>query len=208
MTSLMKIRQMVQSHGGTHTHEHNTLYSYFLRNWHQCSCFPECPGAAESLGPSTWLHLTPNGNAKHIKCVHMSVINDFIIWSSSVALQPRSGLGLPCWFHDSYSTMWVISSTIDLVLHTLIQPSETSSSNYQRLLWRSRETRVRNGRWILPTSTYRARRVLLHAVNLRHGKDGFTSPPKKGVLRILSPLKSIVLGRVWNREPWVQWQAR
>jgi hypothetical protein len=90
----------------------------------------------------------------------------------------------------------VISSTIDLVLHTLIQPSETSGSNYQRLSWRSRETRVRNGRWILPTSTYRARRVILHAVNLRHGTDGFTSRPKEGVLRILSPLKSIVLGRV------------
>jgi hypothetical protein len=58
------------------------------------------------------------------------------------------------------------------------------------------ETRVRNGRCILPTSTYRARMVLLHAVNLRHGTDGFTSPPKEGVLRILSPLKSIVLGRV------------
>jgi hypothetical protein len=104
--------------------------------------------------------------------------------SSSVALQPRSGLGLPCGFHDSYSTMWVISSTIDLVLHTLIQPSQTSSSNYQRLLWRSRETRMRNGRWILPTSTYRVRRVLLHAVNLRHGTDGFTSPPKEDVLLI------------------------
>jgi hypothetical protein len=116
--------------------------------------------------------------------------------SSSVALQPRSGLGLPCGFHDSYSTMWVISSTINLVLHTLIQPSERSSSNYQRLLWRSRESRVRNGPWILLTSTYRACRVLLHAVNVRHGTDGFTSPPKEGVLWILSPLKSIVLGRL------------
>ena len=30
-------------------------------------------------------------------------------------------------------------------------------------------------------------RDLLHAVNLRHGTDGFTSPPKEGVLRIFSP---------------------
>ena len=30
---------------------------------------------------------------------------------------------------------------------------------------------------------------LLHAANLRHGTDGFTSPPKEGVLRIISPLK-------------------
>jgi hypothetical protein len=34
--------------------------------------------------------------------------------------------------------------------------------------------------------------LLLHAVNLRHGTDGFASPAKEGVL----PLKSIVLGRV------------
>jgi hypothetical protein len=31
-------------------------------------------------------------------------------------------------------------------------------------------------------------RDLLHAANLRHGTDGFTSPPKEGVLRIFSPL--------------------
>jgi hypothetical protein len=45
-------------------------------------------------------------------------------------------------------------------------------------------------------ASFHARRVLLHAVNLRHGTHGFTSPPKEGVLRILSPLKSIVLGQV------------
>jgi hypothetical protein len=93
-------------------------------------------------------------------------------------------------------TMWGYQLHDRPVLDTLFQPTETSSSHYQRLSWRSRETRVRNGRWILPTSTYRARRVLLHAVNLRHRNDGFTSSPKEGVLRILSPLKSIVLGQV------------
>ena len=30
-------------------------------------------------------------------------------------------------------------------------------------------------------------RAVLHAVNLRHGTDSFTSPPKEGVLRIFSP---------------------
>ena len=35
---------------------------------------------------------------------------------------------------------------------------------------------------ILPNFTYR-----LHAANLRHGTDGFTSPQKEGVLRIFSP---------------------
>jgi hypothetical protein len=31
---------------------------------------------------------------------------------------------------------------------------------------------------------------LLHAVNLRHGTDGFTSPPKEVVLRIFIALKN------------------
>ena len=33
-------------------------------------------------------------------------------------------------------------------------------------------------------------RDILHAANLRHGTDGFTSPPKEGVLRIFSLLKN------------------
>ena len=32
---------------------------------------------------------------------------------------------------------------------------------------------------------------LLHAVNLRHGTDGFTSPPKEGVLRIFFGCKFV-----------------
>jgi hypothetical protein len=38
-------------------------------------------------------------------------------------------------------------------------------------------------------------RDLLHAANRRHGTDGFTSPPKEGVLRIFSPLK------IWRLRP-------
>ena len=33
-------------------------------------------------------------------------------------------------------------------------------------------------------------RDLLHAVNLRHGTDGFVSTPKEGVLRIFVALKN------------------
>jgi hypothetical protein len=39
-------------------------------------------------------------------------------------------------------------------------------------------------------------RVLLHAANLRHGTDGFTSPPKEGLLWIFLPEKSDGFGRV------------
>jgi hypothetical protein len=44
------------------------------------------------------------------------------------------------------------------------------------------------------------RRVLLRAANLRHGTDGFTSPPKEDMLRIFSPIKSDNFGRVQSRD--------
>jgi hypothetical protein len=40
----------------------------------------------------------------------------------------------------------------------------------------------------------------LHAANLRHGTDGFTSPPKKGMLWVVSPEKSDGFGRVRTRD--------
>ena len=49
---------------------------------------------------------------------------------------------------------------------------------------------------------------LLHAVNLWHGTDGFTSPPKEGVLRIFRPEKSNGFGRVWTPELGYQKPAR
>jgi hypothetical protein len=44
---------------------------------------------------------------------------------------------------------------------------------------------------------------LLHAVKLRHGTNGFTSPPKEGVLRIFSPLKIRRLRQGVNPRTWV-----
>ena len=46
-------------------------------------------------------------------------------------------------------------------------------------------------------------RDLLHAVNLRHGTDGFTSPAKEGVLRIFSPWKIRRLRLGLNPRTWV-----
>ena len=64
---------------------------------------------------------------------------------------------------------------------------------------------ARNGRWILPEKPdfHVAFRNLLHAVNLRHGTDGFTSPPKEGVLRIFSPWKIWRLRPGLNPRTWV-----
>jgi hypothetical protein len=43
-------------------------------------------------------------------------------------------------------------------------------------------------------------RVLLHAANLRHETEGFTSPPKEGRLWMFSPEKSDGFGRVRTRD--------
>ena len=46
-------------------------------------------------------------------------------------------------------------------------------------------------------------RVLLHASNMRHGTNGFTSLPKEGVLRIFSPWKIQRLRPGLNPRTWV-----
>jgi hypothetical protein len=64
-----------------------------------------------------------------------------------------------------------------------------------RAIWQCQETWVRNGRLNLAygsttTGSSSCPKVLLHAVNLRHGTDGFTSPPKEVVLQIFITLKN------------------
>jgi hypothetical protein len=45
-------------------------------------------------------------------------------------------------------------------------------------------------------ASFHARKVLLHAVNLRHGTDGFTSPPRPGLNpRTLGPVASTLATR-------------
>ena len=70
-------------------------------------------------------------------------------------------------------------------------------------LW-ARNCREFCRKWRLPRHFW----VLLNAVNLRHGTDDFTSPPKEGVLRIFSPEKCDGFGRVWIRELGYQRPAR
>jgi hypothetical protein len=58
----------------------------------------------------------------------------------------------------------------------------------RRLQRRKVELWARNVReFCLKADFHVTLRDLLHAVKLRHGTDGFTSPPKEGVLVIFSP---------------------
>jgi hypothetical protein len=86
------------------------------------------------------------------------------------------------------------------VLSILMCPPEPSGRQSGDLGEKWRQFGLRN-------ISIHARKILLHAVNLRHRTDGFTSPPKEVVLRIFITLKNPV-GRDRTRETWVQWRAR
>jgi hypothetical protein len=60
-------------------------------------------------------------------------------------------------------------------------PTFTTSRLLEILAAKGGTMWVRNGRWILPEMPdfHVTFRDLLHVVNLQHGTDGFTSPPKE-----------------------------
>jgi hypothetical protein len=68
------------------------------------------------------------------------------------------------------------------ILIRLLEPSSSEAG----------ETWVINmtAEFLLTKHLFRARKFLLHAVNLRHGTDDFPSPPKEVVLRIFITLKN------------------
>ena len=89
-------------------------------------------------------------------------------------------------------------------------PTFTTSRLQEILAAKGGTTWARNGRWILPENarlplTFRE---LLHAVNLRHGTDGLTSPPEEGVLRVFSPWKIQRLRSGLNPRTWVPKASR
>jgi hypothetical protein len=64
-------------------------------------------------------------------------------------------------------------------------------------LW-ARNCREFRRKWRLPRHFW----VLLHAVNLRHGTDGFTSPPKEGALRIFFARKILTTSAGFEPSNW------
>ena len=63
--------------------------------------------------------------------------------------------------------------------------------------------REMSGNFCLNADFHVTFRDLLHAVKLRHGTDGFTFPPKEGMLRIFFALKIRRLRRGANPQTWV-----
>jgi len=81
----------------------------------------------------------------------------------------------------AYCAIWVRRSSFRHQASPRVSPRE-STQRRKMELWK------RNVREFSLNAEFHATfRDLLHAVKLRHGTDGFTSPPKEGVLRIFSP---------------------
>jgi hypothetical protein len=84
-----------------------------------------------------------------------------------------------------------------------------------RALWQSYQQRhlrqvggMDEGVRILPISIWNTSRDLEHAVkSYDMGPPGLVPVRRKMCCGFLSPLKIHRLGRVWTRNPWVQWQA-
>ena len=83
----------------------------------------------------------------------------------------------------AYCAIWVRRSNFSHQASPRLSPRESTQQRKVEL-W------ARNVReFCLNADFHVIFRDLLHAVKLRHGTDGFTSPPKGGVLRIFFALK-------------------
>jgi hypothetical protein len=81
----------------------------------------------------------------------------------------------------AYCAIWVRRSNFRHQSSPLVSPHK-STQRRKIELW------ARNVReFCLNADLHVTFRYLLHAVKLRHGTDGFTSPPKEGMLRVFSP---------------------
>jgi hypothetical protein len=146
----------------------------FLRNWrnYQCSrkiiiCIVELITLFRPFRVITYYNVLPS-TLNHLcwlnYCVEWAILLVAVVSalllscvhtlsSSSMALQPGNGLGLPygfSWWLGMYDvrlsaprSTFFWSSWFDHQRHLLAKPADTK--------WRSRWNRVRNGRWIFPT---------------------------------------------------------
>jgi len=81
----------------------------------------------------------------------------------------------------AYCAIWVRRSNFRHQASPRVSPRESTQQRKVEL-W------ARNVReFCLNADIHVTFRDVFHAVKLRHGTDGFTSPPKEGVLKVSSP---------------------
>jgi len=83
-------------------------------------------------------------------------------------------------FFKAYCAVWVRRSNFRHQASPRLSPRESTQRRKVELWARNAQEFCLNVDFHVTFTN------LLHAVKLRHGTDGFTSPPKEGVLRIFS----------------------
>jgi hypothetical protein len=96
-----------------------------------------------------------------------------------------------------YCAIWVRRSNFRHQASPHVSPRESTQRRKVELWARNVQ------KFCLNADLHVTFRDLLHAVKLRHGTEGFTSPPKEGVLRIFFALKIRRLQPGANRQTWV-----
>jgi len=97
----------------------------------------------------------------------------------------------------AYCAIWVRRSNFRHQASPRVSPCESTQRRKVELWARNVQE------FCLNADLHVTFRDLLHAVKLRHGTDGFTSPPKEGVLRIFFALKIRRLRPGANPQTWV-----
>ena len=123
-----------------------------------------------------------------------------VFWESVDWIDPIHGIiifNLRTATFKAYCTIWVRRSNFRHQASPRVSPRESTRRREVELWARN----VRN--FCLNADLHVTFRDLLHAVKLRRGTDGFTSPPKEGVLRFFFALKIRRLGPGANSLTWV-----
>jgi len=148
-----------------------TLCSVVTKLYNTCTFFVNDPSTFHMRGNFTLTAVETLVHRNFLDFVgHISEIRTIFIFSTThcslLRLIVRSGLDVSTFSHQA---------------SPCVSPRESTQ-------WRKVELWARNVREFCLNAEFQVTfRDLLHAVKLRNGTEGFTSPPREGVLRIFSP---------------------
>ena len=123
-------------------------------------------------------------NSVFVKIGPISILTIFVNCqaSSQTMSTVHAGLCMLCFFTTHCSLRLIVRSELDVPTLATRRLHARAPSGGR---WNCGRENVRD--FCLNVDFHVTFRDLLHAVKLRHGTDGFTSPPKDGVLRIFPP---------------------
>jgi hypothetical protein len=98
------------------------------------------------------------------------------------------GFGATTQSHLGLNSTGNLCTAISSARH--LQRRSTSSDKRDLWQWKTESDQKWPINLVCDSDSHVNRKVLLHAANLRHGTDGFTSPPNEGMLWIFSRAKN------------------